>query len=132
MKAGVNKTEWHLIDAKDKVLGRVATQAATLLMGKHRTDWAAHTVVPVNVIITNADHVVLTGAKEQTKAYRWYTGYPGGLRRRSISDQRARDSRTIIREAVAGMLPKNSLRAKRLLHLKVYSGAEHPHMAQRK
>jgi large subunit ribosomal protein L13 len=122
--------EWHHLDAKGKVLGRLASMTARLLLGKHRLTAAPHAVAPVNVVITNSDYVVLTGNKEQAKMYRRYTGYPGGLRERSAAQQRQRDSRRLIVDAVSGMLPKNSLRDQRLAHLKVYPGAEHPHQEQ--
>lgn len=129
-KAEFKGSEWHLIDANNKVLGRIATQVAGILMGKHRTDWAKNLVAPTFVVVINSDKVALTGKKEEQKMYRHYTGYPGGLRERPAGVQRSRDSRKIIYFAVAGMLPKNSLRDKRLRHLKIYAGAEHPHRAQ--
>lgn len=122
--------EWHHIDARGKVLGRLAVEAAKLLLGKHRIDWARHKVAPVYVVITNTDQVELTGKKEKQKVYRHHTGYPGGLKERSIAQQRRRDSRRIVAGAVSGMLPKNSLRNVRMQHLKLYAGAEHPHAAQ--
>lgn len=122
--------EWHVLDAKDQVLGRLATQVAILLMGKHRTDFAKNVAAPVYVVVTNTDHVVLTGNKENAKMYRHYTGYPGGLRERSVREQRVRDSRVIVEQAVFGMLPKNNLRSTLMRHLKLYPTAEHPHQAQ--
>lgn len=122
--------EWHHLDARNKVLGRLATQVAQLLLGKHRTDSRPHAVPPVYVVVTNSDEVVLTGTKEKKKLYRRYTGYPGGLRERTAAEVRRLDSRRLIVEAVAGMLPKNSLRDDRLKHLKVYAASEHPHEAQ--
>lgn len=122
--------EWHHFDAQGKVLGRLATQISHLLLGKHRPDYAPHKVLPVFVVVTNTDHVVLTGRKEEQKRYRHYTGYPGGLKERTVREQRARDSRRLVSEAVVGMLPKNSLRTPRLLHLKLYPGATHPHLPQ--
>lgn len=122
--------EWHHIDAGNKVLGRIATQVAGLLLGKHRPDYTARAVAPVIVVVTNTDTVVLTGRKEQQKKYYRYSGYPGGMKERSLAEQRRRDSRRIVAAAVEGMLPKNSLRKHRLQHLKLYAGAEHPHEAQ--
>lgn len=122
--------EWHHLDAKGKVLGRIATQAAVYLLGKHRTDFAPNIVAPVYVVITNTDHVVLTGRKEEQKMYRHYTGYHGGLRERSVAEQRRRDSRRIIEEAVYGMLPKNNSRKLYMRHLKLYPGDQHPHLPQ--
>lgn len=128
--AGQAPLEWHHYDAKDKVLGRLATQVASLLTGKHRTDYAANKVAPVYVVVTNTDKVALTGRKEAQKKYYRYSGYPGGMKARTVGEQRRRDSRRIIHAAVFGMLPKNSLRAKRMLHLKLYAGNEHPHLPQ--
>lgn len=122
--------EWHILDAKGKVLGRLATQAAALLLGKHRTDSAKHVIAPVYVVVTNAAEVAVTGQKEKQKLYRWHSGYPGHLKERSLEEQRARDPRRIIELAVNGMLPKNGLRKRRMRHLKVYAGAEHPHQPQ--
>ncbi|MEX1997058.1 MAG: 50S ribosomal protein L13 [Candidatus Andersenbacteria bacterium] len=125
-----NAGEWHHFDAQGEVLGRLATRAAALLLGKHRFDFAKNVVAPVYVVITNCDHVVLTGNKETQKMYRHYTGYPGGLKERSVAEQRRRDSRVIVEEAIYGMLPKNNLRAERMRHLKLYAGATHPHLPQ--
>lgn len=122
--------EWHHFDADGKILGRLATQISHLLMGKHRVDYAANVELPVYIVVTNTDAVVLTGKKEEQKKYYRYSGYPGGLRERSVAEQRKRDSRKIVHRAVAGMLPKNSLRDRRMSHLKLYATAEHPHVAQ--
>lgn len=122
--------EWHVLDASELPLGRLATKAATLLMGKHRVDFARHTVAPVHVVVINTDLVRVTGKKLDQKFYRHYSGYPGGLKERSLKDQLQRDSRVVVTEAVAGMLPKNNLRKEMLRQLKLYPGAEHPHMAQ--
>lgn len=124
------KLEWHVIDAKDKIVGRLATRIAVLLQGKHRPDYQPHQVAPVYVVVTNTNKVALTGRKEEQKMYRRYSGYPGGLRERSAKQVRAKDSTRLVREAVFGMLPKNSLRKLRILHLKIYPTAEHPHVAQ--
>jgi large subunit ribosomal protein L13 len=122
--------EWHLIDANNKVLGRLATHIAGLLIGKHRSDFAPNKVLPVFVVVTNSNTVHLTGRKEEQKMYRRYSGYPGGLRERTAREVRRLDSRRLIEEAVFGMLPKNSLRNERMKHLKVYPTAEHPHLPQ--
>lgn len=122
--------EWHHVDADGAVLGRLATRVASLLLGKHRPDFTSRTVMPVYVVVTNTDKVALTGNKEDSKMYYRYSGYSGGLRQRSVREQRKRDSRIIIEQAVFGMLPKNSLRAKRILHLKLYTGPTHPHLPQ--
>lgn len=122
--------EWHVLDAKNTVLGRLATEAAHLLLGKHRADFSKHLIATVNVIVINASFVAVTGNKEEQKLYRHHTGYPGHLKERSLKQQRQKDPRRIIQLAVQGMLPKNGLRKKRMSHLKVYAGAEHPHIAQ--
>lgn len=122
--------EWHHLTAEDKVLGRLATRVVSLLLGKHRPDSTLEKVAPVYVVITNTDKVALTGNKEDQKMYRHYSGYPGGLRERSVKEQRRRDSRVIVFKAVEGMLPKNNLRRERMRHLKLYVKSEHPHKAQ--
>lgn len=122
--------EWHLIDAADKVLGRIANEAAQFLIGKHRPDYAPNKVAPVYVIIVNTDKVKLTGNKLKDKMYYRYSGYPGGLHSRSAGEQMAKDSTKVVQMAVSGMLPKNLLRDERMKHLKLYAGAEHPHEAQ--
>ena len=129
-EGGLVDAEWHLLDAKERVLGRLATELAGLVMGKHRLDYAAHRVAPVTVVVLNTDDVVLTGRKEEQKVYYRHSGYPGGLKQRTIAEQRARDSRRIVYDAVSGMLPKNNLRSERLGRLKLYVGNEHPHEAQ--
>ena len=123
-------SEWHVFDAATMPLGRLATQAAHLLMGKHRTDFAKNIVAPVYVVVTNSDQVQLTGNKMEQKMYHEYSGYSGGLRSRTAKDQISRDSRKVIEFAVSGMLPKNNSRAECMRHLKVYTGAQHPHVAQ--
>jgi large subunit ribosomal protein L13 len=122
--------QWHVIDATDVVLGRLASQVATLLRGKHKPIYAPHLDTGDFVIIINADKVALSGKKlEQKKAYR-HSGYPGGLRSRSFEEMLARRPEEIIRLAVKGMMPRNRLARKQLTKLKVYAGAEHPHAAQ--
>ena len=122
--------EWHHLNAKGAVLGRLATEAAGLLQGKHRPDWAPNTLAATRVVITNTDEVAVTGRKEDQKMYRRYSGYPGGLRERTLRDQRRRDSRKIVESAVSGMLPHNTLRAQLMRHLLLYANESHPHEAQ--
>lgn len=124
------KAEWHQMDASSKVLGRLATDISGLLLGKHRPDFAANLVAPVYVIVTNADKLKVTGDKMEQKKYYRFSGYPGGIRSRTLREQMGRDSRKVIEDAVMGMLPKNSLRPRRLQHLKIYAGKDHPHEAQ--
>lgn len=122
--------QWHVIDASDMVLGRLATQVATLLRGKHKPTYAPHMDGGDFVVIINAEKVALTGNKrEQKMAYR-HSGYPGGLRQISYGDLLDRDPRKAVEKAVRGMLPKNTLGRQMLSKLKVYSGPNHPHAAQ--
>jgi large subunit ribosomal protein L13 len=130
-KPGDVQRQWHVIDADDVVLGRLATTAAVLLRGKHKPIYAPHVDTGDFVVIVNADKVVLTGGKLETKmAYR-HSGYPGGLRAVPYRDLLAKDPRKAVEKAVRGMLPKNTLGRAMLRKLKVYAGPEHPHQAQR-
>ncbi|MET8142934.1 50S ribosomal protein L13 [Sphaerisporangium sp. NPDC005288] len=130
-KATDVQRQWYVIDATDVVLGRLATQVATLLRGKHKPIFAPHVDTGDFVIIINADKVALTGNKlEQKKAYR-HSGYPGGLRSVSYSELLEKRPDRAVEKAVKGMLPKNSLGRKMAKKLKVYAGSEHPHLAQR-
>jgi large subunit ribosomal protein L13 len=123
--------EWHVIDATDVVLGRLAVQSATLLRGKHKPIFAPHMDVGDFVIIINADKVSLSGNKRETKmAYR-HSGYPGGLTTTAFGDLLDKDPRKAIEKAVWGMLPKNRLSRQLLKKLKVYAGPNHPHAAQK-
>ena len=122
--------EWHVIDATDVVLGRLAVQTANLLRGKHKAMFAPHLDTGDFVIIVNAEKVALSGDKATTKmAYR-HSGYPGGLSATPIGELLEKDARKAIEMAVWGMLPKNRLGRQLLTKLKVYSGPEHPHQAQ--
>jgi large subunit ribosomal protein L13 len=122
--------QWHVIDATDVVLGRLATHVATLLRGKHKPIFAPHVDTGDFVIVINADKVSLSGAKlEQKKAYR-HSGYPGGLRAMNYSDLLAKHPERAVEKAVKGMLPKSSLGRKTISKLKVYAGPTHPHQAQ--
>ncbi|TAK70050.1 MAG: 50S ribosomal protein L13 [Actinomycetota bacterium] len=121
---------WHVVDATDVVLGRLASQVAQLLRGKHKPTFAPHVDTGDFVVVINADKVALTGAKlEQKKDYR-HSGYPGGLRATSYVDLLAQNPRRAVEKAVKGMLPHNKLGAAQLRKLKVYAGPEHPHSAQ--
>jgi large subunit ribosomal protein L13 len=121
---------WHVIDAQDVVLGRLAVEAATLLRGKHKAIYAPHMDVGDFVIVVNAEKVSLSGSKRTTKmAYR-HSGYPGGLSATPIGEVLDKDARKAIEKAVWGMLPKNKLGRAMLGKLKVYAGPEHPHQAQ--
>ncbi len=130
-KPGEVTRAWHVIDATDVVLGRLASQTAILLRGKHKATFAPHVDTGDFVIIINADKVALTGAKaSQKRAYR-HSGYPGGLKSVTYGELLEKDPRKVVEKAVRGMLPKNSLARQQLSKLKVYSGAEHPHSAQK-
>ena len=122
--------EWFVIDATDVVLGRLATQAATLLRGKHKPTFAPHVDGGDFVIIINADKVALTGSKrEQKMAYR-HSGHPGGLKATSYTELLDSNPRRAVEKAVKGMLPHNKLGRQVIKKLKVYAGPEHPHAAQ--
>ena len=130
-KPGDAQRQWHVIDASDVVLGRLASHTATLLRGKHKPTFAPHVDMGDFVIIINADKVALTGNKlEQKHDYR-HSGYPGGLKSLSYEQLLARNPRRVIEKAVKGMLPHNSLGRQMLTKLKVYAGQEHPHQAQK-
>ncbi len=122
--------EWHIIDAATAPLGRLSTQVATLLTGKGKPTYAPHLDSGDFVVIINADSLVVTGNKAKDKMYYHHSGFPGGLRERTLTEQKNLDSSQIIIASVKGMLPKNKLQAERLKRLKVYSGAEHPHAGQ--
>jgi large subunit ribosomal protein L13 len=130
-KASDVTRQWHIIDATDVVLGRLASQTAALLRGKHKPTFAPHVDTGDFVIIVNADKVALTGAKlQQKRAYR-HSGYPGGLRSESYAELLERDPAKAVEKAVRGMLPKTTLGRQQLSKLKVYAGAEHKHAAQK-
>ena len=122
--------QWHVIDAGQQVLGRVATVAARLLQGKHKPQYAPFLDTGDFVIITNAQQVKLTGAKEEQKLYRRHSGYPGGLREERAKTLRQRIPTRLVETAVRGMLPKTKLGKQMYRKLKVYAGSEHPHAAQ--
>ena len=121
---------WHVIDAGQQVLGRVATVAAHLLQGKHKPQYAPFLDTGDFVVITNAQQVKLTGAKEEQKLYRRHSGYPGGLREERAKTLRQRVPTRLVESAVRGMLPKTKLGKQMYRKLKVYAGSEHPHAAQ--
>ncbi|HLR35678.1 MAG TPA: 50S ribosomal protein L13 [Tissierellales bacterium] len=122
--------KWYVIDAEGKVLGRLASEVAMLLRGKHKPIYTPHTDTGDYVIIVNADKVVLTGKKLEQKHYRYHTGHPGGLKEVPYERLMERNPEKAIELAVKGMLPKNRLGRKMIKKLKVYSGPEHKHEAQ--
>ena len=129
-KAADIQRQWHVIDASDVVLGRLASQVAVLLRGKHKPIFAPHVDTGDFVVVVNAAKVALTGTKLHDKmAYR-HSGYPGGLRAMSYAELMAKSPERAIEKAVKGMLPKNALGRQMLRKLKVYAGPEHPHEAQ--
>ena len=129
-KPGEVTRTWHVIDAQDVVLGRLATQAATLLRGKHKPTYAFHVDIGDFVVIINADKVALTGAKrDQAFQYR-HSGFPGGLRKQSFGEVLDTRPDRLVEKAIKGMLPKNRLGRQIANKLKVYSGPNHPHAAQ--
>jgi large subunit ribosomal protein L13 len=129
-KAGDIERRWHVIDASDVVLGRLATQSAVLLRGKHKPIFAPHVDTGDFVIVINASKVAMTGNKREQKfAYR-HSGYPGGLRQTPYSELLERNPQRAIELAVRGMLPKNKLGRQLIKKLKVYAGESHPHQAQ--
>jgi large subunit ribosomal protein L13 len=121
---------WHLIDAENKVLGRLASEAARILMGKNKPIYTPFLDTGDHVVVINASKIRLTGRKEEQKVYRRHTGYPGGLIETSVKKVRANHPARIIEDAVAGMLPKTKLGKHMIKKLKVYAGDKHPHQAQ--
>lgn len=125
------KKVWHLVDAKDKVLGRLSAKVATVLMGKNKVIYSPHQDTGDEVIVINADKVKITGKKMAQKEYKSYSAYPGGLNLTTLETMMKKRPDYVIRHAVQGMLPRNKLGAKMLKKLKVYAGAAHPHAAQK-
>jgi len=128
-KAHEIERAWHLVDADGLVLGRLATEVARILRGKHRPYFAPHVDTGDHVVVINAAKVVLTGNANDKFAYR-HSGYPGGLRQRSYAEMLDKSPEEVVRRAVRGMLPKNTLGRQQLAKLKVYAGTDHPHAAQ--
>ena len=122
---------WHVIDATDVVLGRLAAQAATLLRGKHKPMYAPHMDTGDFVVIVNAEKVAVTGNKRADKFIYRHSGYPGGLRQRSVGEMLEKHPDRLVEKAIKGMLPKNRLGRAMGKKLKVYAGPEHPHAAQK-
>jgi large subunit ribosomal protein L13 len=123
--------EWFLVDAEGKTLGRLATQIADTLRGKRKPEYTPHCDTGDFVVVVNAAKVRVTGNKLNDKLYRRHSGYPGGLRSRTLADMLERRPEEVIRKAVKGMLPRNRLARRQLGKLKVYAGPEHPHEAQK-
>ncbi len=124
------KRDWFVIDAEDKVLGRLATEIAHRLRGKHKAEYTPHVDTGDYIVIINAEKVVVTGNKTKNKLYHHHTGYPGGLKTVNFEKLQATKPEMIIEKAVKGMLPKNPLGRDMFRKLKVYAGSEHNHAAQ--
>ena len=129
-KPSNRQRDWLLVDASGKTLGRLATQIADMLRGKRKPEYTPHIDTGDFVVVVNAEKVHVTGNKRASKMYRHHSGYPGGLRTRSLNDMLERRPEEVIRIAVKGMLPRNRLARQQLGKLKVYAGPEHPHEAQ--
>ena len=121
---------WLVVDAAGETLGRLATQIADRLRGKHKPEYTPHCDVGDFVVVINCEKIAVTGKKRQEKLYHRHSGYPGGLRTRTLNDMLERKPEEVIRLAVKGMLPRNRLARAQLRKLKVYTGPEHPHAAQ--
>jgi large subunit ribosomal protein L13 len=121
---------WLLVDAEGQTLGRLATQIADALRGKRKAEYTPHVDTGDFVVVVNAEKISVTGQKRQEKMYYRHSGYPGGLKSRSLNDMLERRPEEVIRLAVKGMLPRNRLARKQLTKLKVYAGPDHPHAAQ--
>ena len=122
--------EWHVIDAKDKTLGRLSSEIATLLQGKHKPIYVPHLNTGDYVIVINAEKVRVTGKKLEQKMYYRHSGYHGGLKERTLSQVLEKSPTRVIQQSVKGMLPKNALGRRMLGRLKLYAGEQHPHEAQ--
>ena len=130
LRASDIERKWHVLDASGRPLGRIASDAARLLLGKHKPTYEPHLAMGDHVIVVNAGEVILTGNKASEKTYYRHSGRPGNLHARSFEQQMERDPRKVIEIAVKGMLPHNVRGRELFRHLKVYAGAEHPHEAQ--
>ena len=128
-KPGEVEQKWWLFDAEDKIVGRLASEIAMILMGKHRPTYTPHVDTGEFVVVLNVEKVVFSGKKWKQRRYTWYTGYPG-LKSETADVRRSKKPEMILYEAVRRMLPKNKLATKMLSKLKLYVGNEHPHQAQ--
>lgn len=122
--------DWYVVNAKDKVLGRLASKIAVMLSGKDRPDWTPNVDSGAGVIVTNCDKVKVTGKKNEQKNYTSYSGYPGGLKTVAYKEMMQKKPAYILRHAVRGMLPKSRLGERMLKRLKLYTGEEYPHSSQ--
>ena len=130
VKEGDIQREWHLVDARGRVLGEMATEVAGLLMGKNKVKFTRHLDVGDNVVVINAAQIKVTGNKKQDKCYYRHSGYPGGFKAESLEKVLETRPQRVIEHAVKGMLPHNRLGRRLMKKLKVYAGSQHPHAAQ--
>jgi large subunit ribosomal protein L13 len=130
-KSKSDERKWHVVDAEGAVLGRLASQVATILRGKHQTFFTPHMDTGDFVVVINAEKVVVTGKKEQEKTFMTYSGFRGGEKYRTVAEVRKSQPEQLITHAVKGMIPKNRLGRRLMTKLKVYKGGQHPHTAQR-
>jgi large subunit ribosomal protein L13 len=129
-KPGEIERRWYVVDAEGQNLGRLATRIADTLRGKNKPQFTPHVDTGDFVVVVNAEKVAVTGKKLDEKIYYRHSGYPGGLKQRTLREQLERRPTEVLRTAVKGMLPKNKLAARQLTKLKIYAGPEHPHTAQ--
>ena len=129
-KNGITRT-WHVVDAEDQVLGKLASKAAMILMGKHKASYTPFLDTGDHVVVINAAKVKLTGGKEEKKVYRHFTGYPGGLVEMGVRRVRNTRPTRMVEDAIFGMLPKTKMGKQMYRKLKVYAGDKHPHQAQK-
>jgi large subunit ribosomal protein L13 len=129
-KSETVERKWYVVDAKGKTLGRLASEVAKILRGKHKPTFTPHVDTGDFVIVINADQVEVTGKKAEKKLYRWHSGYPGGLKERTFNEMIEKKPTEVVYRAVKGMLPKNRLGRKMIKKLKVYAGPDHKHEAQ--
>ena len=129
-KPGEIERRWYVVDAEGQTLGRLATRIADTLRGKNKPQFTPHVDTGDFVVVVNAEKIAVTGKKLDEKIYYRHSGYPGGLKQRTLREQLDRRPTEVLRIAVKGMLPKNKLAARQLTKLKVYAGPEHPHTAQ--
>jgi len=130
VRPGDIERKWHIVDAQDLILGRLATEVARILRGKHRPEFTPHADCGDHVIVINAEKIKVTGKKETDKVYYHHTGHPGGIKSITLEKQRAEHPERVVEAAVRGMMPKNPLGRSMLKKLKVYAGEDHPHGAQ--
>lgn len=130
-KVDAVEKRWYVIDAQDQILGRIASQVATLLRGKHKPEFTPHLDLGDHVIVINADKIKVSGTKADKKVYTNYSGYPGGLRTKVFAKLLADKPERVLQHAVKGMLPKNRLGRQMIKKMKIYCGSEHPHVAQK-